>query len=191
MINYGELFYDHYNLFLGNPVDREVYRNNNDMPSIQIIKYENVFEECLVYNTLGLSKYEEVIGAKIEISMVVDGAFNSAGYILVNSIFYCLGNQIEIGRGVAIGGIQSIDQSFVEKYNKNAIYFTVPFAFPEEYSYVQTEDKDKDKSGEILLAFFISQSEYDYFKLYGTEKFEDLLEEKGIDPFQVSRKSII
>ncbi|MEZ2661203.1 suppressor of fused domain protein [Aneurinibacillus aneurinilyticus] len=189
MINYGELYYDHYSKFLGEPIDREMFKNNEEMPSIQILKYENVFEECLVYNTLGFSKYEEVVSGNVEVSMVVDGAFSSAGYILANALFYCIGNQMEIGRGIAISGIESIDKSFVQKYNKSAVYFTEPFAFPEEYSCVPTESEDKD--GKILLAFFISQSEYEYFVKYGTEKFEDLLEEKNVDPFHVSRESVV
>ncbi|XOS90460.1 suppressor of fused domain protein [Brevibacillus laterosporus] len=189
MINYGEPYYDHYTKFLGEPIDREVFKNNEEMPKIQILKYENVFEECLVYNTLGFSKYEEVVRDNVEVSMVVDGGFNSTGYILANALFYCIGNQMEIGRGIAISGIESIDKAFVQKYNKSAVYFTEPFAFPEEYSNVRTETEDKD--GRILLAFFISQSEYEYFVKYGTEMFEELLEEKNVDPFNVSRASMV
>ncbi|MEC2077030.1 suppressor of fused domain protein [Metabacillus fastidiosus] len=189
MINYGELYYDHYSRFLGEPIDREVFKNNEEMPSIQILKYENVFEECLVYNTFGFSKYEEIVGENIEVSMVVDGAFNSTGYIVANVLFYCIRNQMKAGRGIAISGIESIDRAFVQKYDKNAVYFTEPFAFSEEYSNVRTETEDKD--GRILLSFFISQSEYEYFIKYGTEKFEELLEEKNVDPFNISRASAI
>ncbi|WP_342481521.1 hypothetical protein NST07_10685 [Paenibacillus sp. FSL L8-0340] len=81
MINYGELYYDHYSNFLGEPIDREVFKNNEER----------------VYNTLGFSKYEEVVGDNVEISLVVDGAFSSAGYILANALFYCIGNQVQIG----------------------------------------------------------------------------------------------
>ncbi|MGG4407224.1 suppressor of fused domain protein [Niallia taxi] len=189
MTNYGELYYDHYNKYLGNSIDREVFRNNEEMPSIQVLKYENVFEECLVYNTLGLSKYDEIVGDNVEVSIVVDGAFNSTGYILANALFYCIGQQIEIGRGVAISGIENIDKKFVKKYSKSALYFTDPFAFPEEYNTVRTENNDRD--GRMLLAYFISQSEYGYFVEHGTEKFEDMLEEKDVDPFNVGRVSAI
>ncbi|MGZ7441224.1 suppressor of fused domain protein [Paenibacillus sp. TH7-28] len=188
MINFGELYYDHYSKFLGNPIDREVFKNNEEMPKIQILKYENVFEECLVYNTLGFSKYEDVVGDNIEVSMVVDGASSSAGYILASTLFYCIANQMQMGRGIAISGIENIDKSFVQKYNKGAVYFTEPFAFPEEYSHVTT--KSEEKGGRILLAFFISQSEYEYFIENGADKFEDLLEEKNVDPFHVSRESV-
>ncbi|MGQ7061985.1 suppressor of fused domain protein, partial [Bacillus cereus group sp. BceL175] len=39
MINYGELYYDHYSKYLGDPIDREVFKNNEELPSIQILKY--------------------------------------------------------------------------------------------------------------------------------------------------------
>ncbi|MNN35884.1 Antitoxin YqcF [compost metagenome] len=189
MINYGELYYDHYSKYLGQSIDREVFVNNVEMPKIQVLKYENVFEECLVYNTLGLSKYEDVVGDNIEVSMVVDGVFNSAGYILANILYYCIANQMQMGRGIAISGVENIDKSFVQKYKKDAVYFTDPFAFPDEYSSVTANNDEKD--GRILLAFFITQSEYEYFTKNGADKFEELLEAKNVDPFHVSRESII
>ncbi|BFJ00240.1 MAG: hypothetical protein PME_26750 [Priestia megaterium] len=45
--------------------------------------------------------------------------------------------------------------------------------------------------GKVLLGFFISQAEYDFFITYGAEKFEELLEESDVDPFNVNRKSVI
>ncbi|CAK8585118.1 hypothetical protein [Priestia megaterium] len=74
MINYGELYYDHYSKYLGEPIDREIYQNNEELPSIQILKYENVFDKCLVFNTLGLSNYKEVLRGNMEISMASDVA---------------------------------------------------------------------------------------------------------------------
>lgn len=164
-------------------------RSTEEMPSIQILKYEHVFEECLVYNSLGFCKYEDIVGANVEVSMVVDGAFRSTGYLLASTLFYCIDNKMPIGRGIAVSGIEGLDKAFVQKYNKSAIYFTEPYAFPEEYSMVRTNTEDKD--GTILLAFYISQSECEYFVQYGAEKFEDLLEEKNVDPFNVSRESVV
>lgn len=189
MINYGELYYDHYSNFLREPIGREVFKSTNEMPSIQILRYENVFEQCLVYNSLGLSNYEEIVGANVEVSMVVDGAFRSTGYLLASTLFYCIGNKMQIGTGIAIQGIENLDPTFVQKYNKSAIYFTEPYAFSEEYSVVRTHTNDE--VGSILSAFYISQSEFDYFAKYGAEKFEDLLEEKNVDPFNVNRQSVV
>ncbi|MFS0557083.1 suppressor of fused domain protein [Brevibacillus sp. 179-C9.3 HS] len=187
--SYGELYYDHYSKYVGEPVDLEIYKSSDDNPKLQILKYENVFQDCLVFNTLGLSHYEDRLQGLVEISMVVDEAFGNTGYILANALFFCVENALEIGRGTAIRGIERFDKSFVEKYHKHAIYFTEPFAFPVEYSHVCTGSEKK--GGKVLLAFFISQAEYDYLIQYGTEKLEDLLEMNEVDPFCVGRKCII
>lgn len=189
MINYGELYYDHYSKFLSEPVDREVFRSTAEMPSIQILKYEHVFAECLVYNSLGFCKYEDIVGANVEVSMVVDGAFRSTGYLLASALFFCIANKMPIGRGIAVSGIERLDKDFVQKYDKSAIYFTEPYAFPEGYRIVHTNSEDQD--GRMLLAFYISQAECEYFVQYGADKFEDLLEEKNVDPFHVSRASAV
>ncbi|WP_409177619.1 suppressor of fused domain protein [Brevibacillus fortis] len=162
---------------------------SDDHPNIQILKYENVFQDCLVFNTLGVSHYEDILIDLVEVSMVVDSVFSSTGNILANTLFFCIQNALEIGRGTAIRGIERFDKSFVEKYQKHAIYFTEPFAFPVEYSHVCTGSTKK--GGTILLAFFISQAEYDYLILNGTEKFEDLLERNEVDTFFVGRKCMI
>lgn len=105
MINYGEIYYNHYSKFLRKPIDREVFKSTEEMPSIQILKYENVFEECLVFNSLGFSKYEEIVGVNAEVSMVVDDAIKNTGYLLASSLFYCIGNRMQIGRGIATRGL--------------------------------------------------------------------------------------
>lgn len=160
-----------------------------DLPRIQVLKYKSVFEECCVYNTLGFSKYDDVVGENVEVSMVVDEDFDSASYILANTLYYCIANRMKMGRGMAISGIENIDQSFAERYKKDAVYFTDPFAFPEEYSTVITGNHEKD--GRILLAMLITPAEYEYFSKNGAELFEELLESKGVDPFHISRDSVL
>lgn len=189
MSNYAEEYYDHYQEYLGRAIDREIYECNENLPQIQVLKYEKVFKDCIVYNTIGLTKYNEVINNILEISMVADSEFNSISSILANSLFYCIQNSIQIRSGIAIGGVENIDSKFVDNTNKNAIYFTEPYAFPEEY--MDVYDLEENKIGEVLLAFFISQREYDYIVKYGYDSFEELLEESNIDPFNITRESIL
>ncbi|MEO3946599.1 suppressor of fused domain protein [Gorillibacterium sp. CAU 1737] len=189
MIHYGELYYDHYSTYLREPSNREVFTSSNDLPSIQVLMYENVFEECRVFNSLGFSKVEDIVGMNAEVSMVVDGAFDLTGYLLASALFVCIHNKIQMGRGIAIKGLEKLDQAFVQTYNKSAIYFTDPYAFPDEYRHVRTPTGERE--GRVLLAFFITESECEYFTRYGADAFEDLLEEKDVDPFQVNRESVI
>jgi guanylate kinase len=39
--------------------------------------------------------------------------------------------------------------------------------------------------------FFVSKEESEYIKRYGSEQFEDLLEEKDVDVIEIKRKSIL
>lgn len=189
MINYGELFYDHYKKFLGEPVRRKTFRKNENMPSIQILSYENVFEGCIVFTSLGLSRYEDVLGTISEVTLVTDCAFNESDEILANILFYCIDKKIKIGRGVSISGISKINKVFFDFYKKNALYFTMPYVFPEEYERVNA--LGEVKKGIVYQAFFVSQEEHEFFVDNGAEVFEDLLEEKEVDPFEVNRKSVI
>lgn len=188
IISCGELYYDHFSKFLREPISREVFENSEKRPDIQILKYENVFEDCIVYNSLGLSKYEEIVGINTEVSLVVDGEFDLIRYLFAKILFSCIGIRMQMGAGMAMRGLERLDQEFVQKYSKGAIYFTEPYAFPEEYRVVHTEAGKK--AGQILLAFFITEAEYEYLITYGAEKFEELLEEKNVDPFNISRESV-
>lgn len=120
---------------------------------------------------------------------MVDCALNSIDYLFASLLFCCIDIKMPIGAGIALRGLERLDKAFVEKYNKSAIYFADPYAFPDEYSVVPTETGEK--AGKILLAFFISEPEYEYLVEYGADKFETLLEEKNVDPFNLSRVSAV
>lgn len=189
-VNYGELYFDHYEKYLGFPTGREVSGRDNGLPEIQLLVNDGVFEDCMVYSSLGLSSYKLWIGINAEVSMVVDGGFDDVGYILTNALFHCVDNCLGLRRGVAVGGVDLLDKQFFETYGKSAIYFTDPYGLPDEYREVSTGNDDYE-NGRILFALFITPSEHAYFKKYGAEKFEDLLEEKDADLFNISRESIL
>ena len=103
--------------------------------------------------------------------------------------FFCIQNDIQIIKSSTISGIENINKEFSDKYDKCAICFAEPYAFPEEYKDVYyIED---NKIGEVLLAFFISQKEYNYIVKYGYNSFEDLLEQNNVDLFDIARESAI
>ena len=189
MINYAEEYYDHYQEYLGRAIDREIFECNKDLPQIQILKYEKVFKDCIVYSTIGLTKYNEVLNNVLEVTMVSDSAFDDISSILANVLFFCIQNDIQIINGATISGIENINKEFSNKYDKCAICFTEPYAFPEEY--MDVYDIEDNKIGEVLLAFLISQKEYDYIIKYGYDRFEDLLERNNVDLFNIARESVI
>lgn len=185
MADWGGAFYDHFVEYLGEPVDREIYAQDEESPSIQILQYEDVFEDCIVFASLGLSKYASEQGGYREVCLVTDDAFEESETILANTLFYAIGAGLEIGQGVSISGVANIDPEFARKYDKHALYFTLPFAFPDGYEKLEQLD------GYVYWAFFISQKEHEFFVTNGAEAFENLLEEQEVDPFDIKRPSML
>ena len=81
-------YYDHYQEYLSRAIDREIFECNKDLPQIQILKYEKVFKDCIVYSTIGLTKYNEVLNNVLEVTMVSDSAFDDISSILANVLFF-------------------------------------------------------------------------------------------------------
>ena len=68
--------------------------------------------------------------------------------ILANTLFYIINNDVKLNRGTYIEGIKNINEEFGIKHDKNAVYFTETYAFPDEFSTINEEVK-------MCLAFFI------------------------------------
>lgn len=178
--NIGELIINHYEKYLGVFEDCLIFSNDEAKPSIQLLQYSNVFKECKTYATIGLSKYADVLSDMYEVIMVVDDDFEESATILANSLFYIVNNNTKLGIGTYIEGVKNINEDFSIRHNKNAVFFSEPYAFPDEFS-------DIDKKVKVLLAFFISEDECNYIRKYGCSKFEDFLEEHNIDIMNINR----
>ncbi|WP_297957930.1 suppressor of fused domain protein [uncultured Ruminococcus sp.] len=176
----GEKLLDHYNQFLGDYIGADVYANNDY--EIQILGFPNAIKDCLVLTSFGISKHD-YHGNCCEVILPVDDFYDECAEIFANSIFYALSNNMSIGRGLLIEGADSIIEGFSEKCGKTALYFTDVYVLPEEFTFV-------DKC-HIYMGFFVSEEESEYIKKYGSEQFEDLLEEKDVDVIEIKRRSIL
>jgi hypothetical protein len=114
----------------------------------------------------------------------VDDLYDESAEIFANSIFYALSNNMNIGRGLLIEGADSIIEGFSEKCGKTTLYFTDVYLLPEEFALV-------DNKCHIYMGFFVSKEESEYIKKYGSDQFENLLEEKEVDVIDIKRKSIL
>jgi len=184
--NWGEAFYDHMLRYLGNPVSREIFRQDALHPHIQVLKFDNVFPDCKVFCSLGASNYYEILGGPAEVILPCDNGWDAIGGLLANSLFYLVQNRMELGRGVGIS-LERIAMDFAQRFGKAAIYFSNPFGLPSDFNIV----KKNDEAGRMYLAFFISREEFDYFCDRGAEAFESLLERAKGDPFELHRHSSI
>lgn len=189
MVDWGSAFYDHFAKYLGEPIKRGAFRQNQESQSIQVLHYENVFEGCTVFVSFGLSKYASELGTVAEVCLVTDCAFEESENILANTLFYLIANKINLGRGVSISGVSKINEEFSKLYDKSAMYFTMPYAFPDGFEKIKPVGATDE--GNIYLAFFLSQREHDFFVDKGSEIFESVLEDKDIDPFTLTRSSVI
>lgn len=132
----GEEILNHYEKFLGIFGEYRVFKNSEDMPSIQLLQYDNVFNGCKTYVSFGMSKFSTIIKNTCESILIVDNDFQKASYIFANVLFYIIENNMSFGRGTYVTGIENIDKEFVLKHNKAAIYITETYMFPEAFSWI-------------------------------------------------------
>lgn len=182
--NQGELILEHYDRYLGKFQESKVYRINESLPSIQLLKYNNCVEGCVTYATIGLTHYSESVNNNCEVVMVVDGCHDECAGMLANILFCAAEGRMEIRSGTVIGGIDRLDKEFLAGHKKNALYFSEAYPFPDEFA-------DIDNNVKMYMAFFISQQEYDFIMTNGAEKFEELLENMECDVFATDRESVV
>ena len=184
----GEEIYNHYVEFFGNPDFRDVYSINDKLPTIQILQWNHVMEGCVVFGTLGVSHYKDNIGNLCEVITVVDAEdVEGISEIIPNALFASAEYEMLIDDYKAYSGLEGLDNNFYDMHKKSGIYFSYPFMFPEEFSMICNEQEHI----RFLMAVFITQKEFDYYKNNGAEKLEDLWQSKEVDVFCINRKDVI
>lgn len=181
--NIGEMILSHYEKFLGNYTDSEPYKNEEGV-SIQVLEYENVFEGCKTYMSFGVSAFSGYIHNKCEIVLNVDNDFDRASCIFANVLMYLIENKVHFYKGSYIEGIAAFDEDFCAKHEKAGFYIAEAYPFPEEFFDVCDDIK-------IVMCFFISQEELEYLKKYGSDRFEEYLEENEIDIMELDRIAFV
>ncbi|MDG9669283.1 suppressor of fused domain protein [Hahella sp. CR1] len=188
VMNFGEAYYDHYEKYLGKPVDNFVFEDPSLGWKIQVLVYSNVFEGCVTFATVGLSHFSKELKECGELVCVVDRVEEEVPKIIFNTIKTIVLNKMELGWGIGIAGNDKVSARFVNATSKNCVYITDPLPFPEGFSVLQKEYGIAESSPRVYLMLFISQEEYQYFCDKGAKEFESYLERESVDPFNVMRK---
>ena len=175
----GERILDHYAKYLGEYAGSDQYRFGNRI--IQILGFPNVFKDCIVFATFGLSRYSDAIRRQCEVILAVDDLYDECAEILANTVCHIVSEKMVFGRGILIEGVDNIVPGFSDLCGKCALYFTEVSGLPEEFSAV-------DEECEMYMCFFVSKEEAEFFKEHGSEAFETYLEENEIDIMAVKRK---
>lgn len=184
----GEVIYEHYERYFKKPATNKIFEGKEESSSIQVLGFNNVIKNCKVFCSLGLTHYSVEVGSYSEVVLVVDDGFNQAPVVLANSLFHIVNSRMRISDGTCVKGIKNISEGFYSSYQKDAIYFTEPFCFPDSFASVVCS------SGfEICfyLAILLSEDEAGYLSEYGPDRLEGLLEAEGVDVFDIKRKSIV
>lgn len=178
--NIAEKLLSHYEEYLGGHPSVQLYKNQEGA-SIQVLEYENVFEGCKTYMSFGLSNFGADIHNKCELVLNVDDDFDRASCVFANVLMYLVENNAHFYKGSYIGGISAFDGDFCAEHKKSGVYITEAYPFPEEFL----------KCGDIkiYMCFFVSEQELEYLEKYGSDGFEDYLEDNEIDIMELNRKA--
>lgn len=175
-------------VFGGHPSVRE-YLHDSLPLKIDVLSSENQPEEGVTsYGTIGLSDSPLKWGSgEFETRIELCGAINSSTEyfpnILTSAAFNIIRSRIVCHPGIYM-------ENYVKEYYPGTklphLYFTSPFIWEE----LKSIALDKKKVT-WLLCFPISQAETEFLKREGDDKFEDLLESREVDIFDINRESAI
>lgn len=187
MSNWGQVYYDHFSSFFGSPTRVIPFASGSDKFSIQILTYDNVFDGCRGFCSLGLTHHQEKVGGLVEVFLASDDGWEDIPYVLAELLHYMTAKSLLVARGSSVDGVENVLPSFADTFSKSAIYFTDPFGLPTNFGVVTAATG----AGRVYLATFITQSEYRFLREEGPEQFERLLESEQVDIFRLGRESSI
>lgn len=189
MSSWAESYFDHYEKTLGVARRRDVFEIIGTDQKVQILAYKNVFPETVTFCSIGLSNFSSSIGTTAEVMVVVDEGWEFIPFILAQAISLIVTKPMKVGWGFVVSGESIVNPEYYEKYMKEALYFTHPMGFPNEFYTVV--NADSSIAGEIYMGIPISNKEVELFSSVGAELFEKEMQSNNVDPFSLNRKSII
>ena len=172
------------------PEECLVFADDTNQNSIDIYIGENRPDIGInTYSTIGLSKYPiDLIcedGREIRVEYI--GMCNSDFHEFSNIVASCAFNIIK-DNYICKPGMVAVDAiaDYCDELEMKHIYYTVPIIW-ENLQGIEYDNKIIN----WLYMVPISDKELEYINEYGDEKFEELLEEKNINVFDIYRKSIL
>jgi hypothetical protein len=189
MIEWDDCYHRHFTKFFTcNPIERRLFTTHVDRErSIEIFTYDDLFDGCRAFTTIGLSQFSQELGHISEIYSASDEGWSRVPYILANTLFHMIDDKMEIGWGIVMRGVEIIAQDFYSQYGKSAVYISLPIGLPDEFRRVTCGDR----TGHVYLATLITAAEADYFSKHGADALEERFEEAEVDPFCLTRPSVV
>jgi hypothetical protein len=182
----AEAYFDHYEEYLGQVVDRIVFDDPRLGRKIQVLVYSKVFPGCVTFVTLGLCHFPDEKRRHAELVCVVDAVEEEIPQLMFNTAKTLVVDKMELGWGTGLKGVEKVSARFAEVTSKNCVYLANPLPFPEGFADLSKECANVPPP-RVYLMLLISREEYDYFSKHGAIEFENYLERERIDPFDVMR----
>lgn len=184
-MTFGECYFNHYEKFFGSPLERRVFRDPNFETSIQILAYENVMENCIVFATLGLAR---LLSTPVELVSPVDDIFDEIPHVLASAGFAVAVRNAEIKAGGYIAGVAPVSHGIARHFgNESALYVCTPYCLPSEFGSFSCNGIEV----KCMYALPIHDSEVAYLRNAGPSNLEKLLELSDADLFSMSRPASI
>ncbi|CAH1225037.1 suppressor of fused domain protein [Paenibacillus sp. JJ-223] len=173
----------------GNPVIHK-YWDDDEVGNIDILStVDRPWEGITSYATLGLYMHsigKIVDGKFLRVEIVGASATSHKKFsnILATCAFCIINSKMPIYPGAIFNDVVKM---YYPDIDMKHMLFVPPFLWEEQ---LQTIDS-LDKKVAWLLAVPISENEYLFAQEYGSNKLEDLFEQKQIDIFDIERKSVL
>lgn len=179
---------DHYENYLGPPSSFDMFSLDHGS-TLQMLRFEDLFDGCTVLCSVGFSIFITMVDEEThqEAVLVADREPETCSNLFAITLHYIGEHLATIPLFTSKAGISDLDRQFAAQYGKNAFYFTKPLLFPEGFDTVSVGGVE----GEFFLAIFISHEEHEFLKAHGADALESKLEEANIDPFCLSRPSVV
>ena len=184
MMSWPDIYLQHFTRFFGKPFDVETYRQE-DGTSLRLATFDRGgYRNYRKYASLGLSEHADTLKDLGEVILLADDKGKDIPFLFVNALFFILQKKIPLASHFAIGGIETMKPDFAEYFGKHALYFMLADGFPEGFAEIE-----RDRTGLVFQALFISWAEQDVLNRFGWEEFEDRLHAQQADPCSLQRPS--
>lgn len=177
-------YWDHYEAHMRAPFHRETFTSHRSNRPIQVLAYEKVFPECMVFATIGLSLHAAAMDAITEVVVPVDDGLRTVPALIADALFFAVENGICVRHGTLVGGIANLAPKFALAFGKSALYPTACHGFPAPFNRVALPGQ---ADGLVLMGIFVSAPEENLYRTSGPAALEERLEEAGVDPFELRR----
>jgi len=173
----------------GNPKVIEFWDTRRESMIDIFIGADRPYDGITSYSTIGLSSYPIDIvttgNRKLRIEFI--GACDSSSDLFANIIGSCAFNIINDKYSCDPGTVYPcVVSEYYPDTEMRHIYFTAPFLWEDIHNL-----EFDDIIVTWLMAVPISDNEFGFLKSYGSGQLEALFEEKGIDIFDINRKSVL